>query len=152
MRHLAEVRAKYPPGLIPVAEFARLMGVTKPGVHQAIKQGRIPVYDAAGAPVNPNDRVRKFLKPGEAAVAWLSSRKRIDGAVDESLVAHRIVREGGVLLKKLAAMSGKIRAPSRVSRRDRRSPPAVPELGEIDHTLTGGRPRCQKASSRSGHS
>ena len=30
------------------------------------------------------------------------------------------------------------RAPSRVSRRDRRSPPAVPELGEIDHTLTGG--------------
>jgi hypothetical protein len=30
------------------------------------------------------------------------------------------------------------RAPSRVSRRDRRSPPTVPELGEIDHTLTGG--------------
>src|SRR5262249_58160549 len=30
------------------------------------------------------------------------------------------------------------RAPSRISRRDRRSRPAVPELGEIDDTLTGG--------------
>src|SRR5262249_24833948 len=30
------------------------------------------------------------------------------------------------------------RAPSRISRRDRRSRPAVPELGEIVHTLTGG--------------
>src|SRR5215469_13879586 len=69
--------AKYPPGLITAAEFARLIGVAKPNVHQAIKEGRIPVYDGAGAPVSPNDRVRKYLKPEEAAVAWRSSPKRL---------------------------------------------------------------------------
>jgi hypothetical protein len=53
MRNLAEVRAKYPPGLITAAELARLIGVTNASVHQAIQLGRVPVYDASGKPVPP---------------------------------------------------------------------------------------------------
>src|SRR5262245_34687141 len=111
MRHFTEVRAKYPPGLITAAEFARLIGVAKPNVHRAIKEGRIPVYDAAGAPASPNDRVRKYLKPEEAAIAWRSSRKRLDATSDATLISYRIAREtlqGDLLRVKLARERGEL--------------------------------------------
>jgi hypothetical protein len=40
-----------PPGFVRFAEFARIIGVSRSAVSQAVKSGRLRVYDGNGQPV-----------------------------------------------------------------------------------------------------
>lgn len=66
--------------MISPAAFAAEIGVSKQAVSKAIKVGRVPVYDASGAPVAPDAPGRKFVKADEAASKFTLSRARIDDA------------------------------------------------------------------------
>src|ERR1700732_1321819 len=41
-----------PPGFVTAAEFARLMGVSRSAVSQAMKSGRLQAYDGKGRPLD----------------------------------------------------------------------------------------------------
>ncbi|RFB80413.1 hypothetical protein [Methylovirgula sp. 4M-Z18] len=78
--------------MVAPAAFARSIGVSKQAINQAIKKGRIPVYDMTGSIVDHAFVGKKFVRVDEAKAAFVLSRARID---DHSVteIASELERE-----------------------------------------------------------
>jgi hypothetical protein len=60
--------------LITTAKFAEEQAVSETTVRQAIKTGRLRIYDAAGKLLPAETKGRKYLKPSEARRQWEENR------------------------------------------------------------------------------
>lgn len=81
-------REKY----ITIPQLAKLLGVSRIAIYNRVKKGQIPATKIGGTYVITDKTVAKIL--GTKATA--KEKKRIDAAV------HRVVREYGEVLKRLA--------------------------------------------------